>query len=81
MFPGAQNHQAHRTTRLSDPCHTFLWVRLPLWLVEGVSEGAKFCFVPLNPQFPFPHLKSWCWSTCLSTPGHPRGWPTVVIRI
>lgn len=50
---------APRTTRLCEPWHTILWVRLPLWLVRGVSEGSRFSFVPFNAQLPFPHLKSW----------------------
>lgn len=42
LSPGSRNHQAFQ------PCYTVLGVRSPLWLV-GVSEGARFCFVPLKP--------------------------------
>lgn len=54
---GAGHRVAPRTTRLCEPCHAILWVRF--WLFGGVSEGARFSFMPLNPQLPFPHLKSW----------------------
>lgn len=71
---------AHRTSRLSEPGRTVLWVRFCVWLVECLRRG-KALLCPHQPPATCHFLPSEGGEReSISIPGHPRVWSGVRIR-